>query len=68
MSVFWGWENIFKVETDKYEDRIKFKYEKNGSNTVRSYHDHYNNDKEEYTHHEFKPFQIMNDNPFEIES
>ncbi|WP_294590020.1 hypothetical protein [uncultured Bacteroides sp.] len=56
-----GWYNIFKAEADKYEGSIKFKYEENGSNTVRSYHDHYNKEKEDYTHHEFKPFQIMNE-------
>lgn len=55
------WYKIFKREADMYEGRIKFKYEENGSNTVRSYYDHYNKDKEDYTHHEFKPFQIMND-------
>ena len=55
------WYKIFKAEADKYEGRIKFKYEENGSNTVRSYHDYYNKEKEDYTHHEFKPFQIMNE-------
>ena len=56
-----GWYYIFKKEADKYEGIIKFKYEENGSNTVRSYHDYYNKEKEDYTHHEFKPFQIMNE-------
>ena len=56
-----GWYDIFKKEADKYEGLIKFKYEENGSNTVRSYHDYYNKEKEDYTHHEFKPFQIMNE-------
>ena len=55
------WYKIFKAEADKYEGCIKFKYEENGSNTVRSYHDYYNKEKEDYTHHEFKPFQIMNE-------
>lgn len=32
-----GWYKIFKAEADKYEGSIKFKYEENGSNTVRSY-------------------------------
>ena len=56
-----GWYKIFKAEADKYEGHIKFKYKENGSNTVRSYHDYYNKEKEDYMHHEFKPFQIMNE-------
>lgn len=41
-----GWYDIFKKEADKYEGLIKFKYEENGNNTVRSYHDYYNKEKE----------------------
>ena len=53
-----SWYKIFKAEADKYEGSIKFKYEENGSNTVRSYHDYYNKEKEDYIH----PRKIMVDN------
>ena len=57
-----GWYNIFKAEAEKYEGKIKLKHEPNGKITVSSYdlHYRYNNDKEDYTHHEFTPFEDIN--------
>ncbi len=58
-----GWYNIFKKEADKYEGKIKLKHEENGKITTSSYdlHYRYNNDREDYTHHEFTPFKDIND-------
>ncbi len=58
-----GWYNIFRAEAEKYEGKIKLKHEPNGKITTSSYdlHYRYNNDKEDYTHHEFTPFRNINE-------
>ena len=57
------WYNIFKREAEKYEGKIKLKHEPNGKITVSSYELHYrhNNDEKDYTHHEFTPFNNINE-------
>lgn len=58
-----GWYNLFKKEAEKYEGKIKLKHEENGKITISSYdlRYRYNNDGEDYTHHEFTPFKDINE-------
>ena len=57
------WYNIFKREAEKYEGKIKLKHEPNGKISTSSYdlRYRYNNDEKDYTHHEFTPFNNIND-------
>ncbi len=57
------WYNIFKREAEKYEGKIKLKHEPNGKIITSSYdlHYRYNNDREDYTLHEFTPFKDINE-------
>ena len=54
------WYNIFKEEAEQYREGRKFSYDDSGKVSMRDFYS-YHNDKEDYSHNEFKPFDILND-------
>ncbi len=54
------WYSIFKEEAEQYREERKFSYDDSGKVSVRDFYS-YHNDKEDYSHNEFKPFDILND-------
>lgn len=54
------WYAIFKEEAEQYRKERDFRYEENGKVTMRDFYS-YHNDREDYSHNEFKPFDILND-------
>lgn len=54
------WYAIFKEEAEQYREERKFHYEENGKVSMRDFYS-YHNDRDAYSHNEFKPFDILND-------
>lgn len=54
------WYAVFKEEAEQYREERKFHYEENGKVSMRDFYS-YHNDREDYSHNEFKPFDILND-------
>lgn len=54
------WYAIFKEEAEQYRAERKFHYEENGKVSMRNFYS-FHNGKEDYSHNEFKPFDIIND-------
>lgn len=54
------WYAIFKEEAKQYQAERKFHYEENGKVSMRDFYS-YHNGKEDYSHNEFKPFDLIND-------
>ena len=54
------WYAIFKEEAEQYQEERKFHYEENGKVSMRDFYSYHNN-REDYSHNEFKPFDILND-------
>ena len=53
------WYAIFKEEAGQYREERKFHYEENGKVSMRDFYS-YHNDRDDYSHNEFKPFDIIN--------
>lgn len=53
------WYAIFKEEAEQYREEHKFHYEENGKVSMRDFYS-YHNDRDDYSHNEFKPFDIIN--------
>ena len=47
------WYAIFREDAERYREEKKFTYEDNGKISIRNFHFNYN-EKEDYTHNEFK--------------
>ena len=54
------WYAIFKEEAKQYQEERKFHYEENGKVSMRDFYT-YHNDRDDYSHNEFKPFDLIND-------
>ena len=54
------WYAVFKEEAEQYQTERKFHYEENGKVSMRDFYS-YHNGKEDYSHNEFKPFDLIND-------
>lgn len=54
------WYAVFKEEAERHQAECKFHYEENGKVSMRDFHT-YHNGKDDYSHNEFKPFDIVND-------
>ena len=54
------WYAVFKEEAEQYQAERKFHYEENGKVSMRDFYT-YHNDREDYSHNEFKPFDLIND-------
>ncbi|MDC1767540.1 MULTISPECIES: hypothetical protein [Bacteroides] len=54
------WYAIFKEDAEQYKEERKFHYEDNGKLTIRNFYSYYN-EKNDYSHNEFKPFDIINE-------
>lgn len=54
------WYAVFKEEAEQYREERKFHYEENGKVSMRNFYS-YHNDRDDYSHNEFKPFDILND-------
>ena len=54
------WYAVFKEEAEQYQAERKFYYEENGKVSMRDFYS-YHNGKEDYSHNEFKPFDLIND-------
>ena len=54
------WYAIFREDAERYREEKKFTYEDNGKVSIRNFHFNYNG-REDYTHNEFKPFDIINE-------
>ena len=54
------WYAIFKEEAGQYREERKFHYEENGKVSMRDFYS-YHNDRDDYSHNEFKPFDLIND-------
>lgn len=54
------WYAVFKEEAEQYQAECKFHYEENGKVSMRDFYT-YHNDREDYSHNEFKPFDLIND-------
>lgn len=54
------WYAIFKEEAEQYREEHKFHYEENGKVSMRNFYS-YHNGRDDYSHNEFKPFDIIND-------
>lgn len=54
------WYAMFKEDAEQYREERKFHYEENGKVSMRDFY-LYARDKNDYSHHEFKPFEIIND-------
>ncbi|MCB6642636.1 hypothetical protein LI173_19115 [Phocaeicola vulgatus] len=54
------WYAVFKEEAEQYQAERKFHYEENGKVSMRDFYT-YHNDRDDYSHNEFKPFDLIND-------
>mgnify|MGYP000029803096 FL=1 len=54
------WYAIFKEDAEQYQEERKFHYEENGKVSIRNFYS-YHNDRDDYSHNEFKPFDLIND-------
>ena len=54
------WYAIFKEDAEQYQEERKFHYEDNGKVSMRNLYS-YHNDRDDYSHNEFKPFDLIND-------
>ena len=54
------WYDIFKEEAERYREIKSFKYEDNGKVSIRNFYFN-NSGEDEYTHNEFKPFDLINE-------
>lgn len=54
------WYAIFKEEAEQYRVERHFSYNDNGKVSMRDFYS-FNNGKDDYSHNEFKPFDILND-------
>lgn len=54
------WYAVFKEEAERHQAECKFHYEENGKVSMRDFHT-YHNGKDDYSHNEFRPFDIVND-------
>ena len=54
------WYVIFKEDAEQYQEERKFHYEENGKVSMRNFYS-YHNDRDDYSHNEFKPFDLIND-------
>ena len=54
------WYAVFKEEAEQYQAERKFHYEENGKVSMRDFYT-YHNDRDDYSHNEFKPFDLLND-------
>ena len=52
------WYAIFKEEAEQYREERKFHYEENGKVSMRDFYS-YHNDRDDYSHNEFKPFDLI---------
>ena len=55
------WYAIFREDAEQYREEKKFTYEDNGKISIRNFHFNYNEKEDDYTHNEFKPFDIINE-------
>lgn len=55
------WYAIFKEDAEQYREKFKFKYEENGKTTYKNYNTYHHYNNESYSHHEFVPFDCIND-------
>lgn len=53
------WYAIFKEDAEQYRKERRFKYEDNGKVSIRDFYFH--NGQDDYSHNEFKPFNLIND-------
>lgn len=53
------WYAVFKEEAEQYQAERKFHYEENGKVSMRDFYT-YHNDRDDYSHNEFKPFDLIN--------
>ena len=54
------WYAIFKEDAEQYKEERKFHYEDNGKVSMRNFYS-FHNDRDDYSHNEFKPFDLIND-------
>ncbi|MDO5771197.1 MAG: hypothetical protein Q4Q28_03545 [Bacteroidales bacterium] len=54
------WYAIFKEDAEQYQQERKFHYEDNGKVSMRDFYSCHN-DRDDYSHNEFKPFDLIND-------
>lgn len=54
------WYAIFKEDAEQYQQERKFHYEDNGKVSMRDFYSCHN-DRDDYSHNEFKPFNLIND-------
>lgn len=54
------WYAIFKEEAERYREERDFSYNDNGKISMRDFYS-LGNGKDDYSHNEFKPFDILND-------
>ena len=54
------WYAVFKEEAEQYQAERKFHYEENGKVSMRDFYTYHNN-RDDYSHNEFKPFDQIND-------
>ncbi|GKG72504.1 hypothetical protein CE91St1_16470 [Parabacteroides goldsteinii] len=54
------WYAIFKEDAKQYQEERKFHYEDNGKVSMRNFYT-FHNDRDDYSHNEFKPFDLIND-------
>ena len=54
------WYAIFKEDAEQYQQERKFHYEDNGKVSMRNFYS-FHNDRDDYSHNEFKPFDLIND-------
>ena len=54
------WYDIFKEEAERYREIKSFKYENNGKVSIRNFYFN-NSGEDDYTHNEFKPFDLINE-------
>ncbi len=54
------WYAVFKEDAEQYQEERKFHYEDNGKVSMRNFYS-YHNDRDDYSHNEFKPFDLIND-------
>ena len=54
------WYAVFKEDAEQYQAERKFHYEDNGKVSMRDFYS-YHNGRDDYSHNEFKPFDLIND-------
>lgn len=54
------WYAIFKEEAEQYRAERNFSYDDNGKISMRDFYS-LRNGKDDYSHNEFKPFDVLND-------